>query len=76
MRLITNGIKHCILNDKSEARKTEIKKGDYSSDDYCRHDFDTTRFIIRLDENNFIGFESALLKTIGFWEKFILHPKL
>jgi hypothetical protein len=70
MRLITNGIKHCVLNDKSRKEKTVIHQGDFSTD-FSRHDFDVTRFIIQTDLNKSIDFENTLLKTIEYWEKVI-----
>lgn len=69
MRLITNGIKHCVLNDKSRKEKTTIYQGDYSTD-YSRHDYDVTRFVIEID-NNKIDFEKVLLETIQFWKLFL-----
>ena len=71
MRLITNGIKHCILNDKSRREKTKIHKGGYSYGHYSRHHYDVTRFIIEISENESLDFEKTLLKTIDFWRNFI-----
>lgn len=67
MRLITNGVKHCVLNDKSRKEKTVIHKGDFSTD-FSRHDFDVTRFVIEIGLNEKIDFEKTLLKTIDFWK--------
>ena len=67
MRLITNGIKHCVLNDKTRKEKTVIHKGDFSTD-FSRHDFDVTRFVIKIGLNENIDFEKTLLKTIDFWK--------
>ncbi len=70
MRLITNGIKHCVLNDQSRKEKTLIHQGDYSTE-YSRHDYDVNRFIIQLTSDNFIDFENTLLKTIEYWKKVV-----
>lgn len=70
MRLITNGVKHCILNDKSRKEKTKVHKGDYSTD-YSRHDYDVTRFVIQKNDNETIDFEKLLLNTIEYWKKVI-----
>lgn len=75
MRLITNGTKHCILNDKSRLEVTKIHSGDYSTD-YSRHDYDVTRFVVKIDENKEIDFEKALLKTIDFWKKLVKNGKI
>ena len=74
MRLITNGIKHCILNDKSRKEKAIVHQGDYSTD-YSRHDFDVARFVIEIDENTKINFEHVLLKTIEFWNGILNNDK-
>ncbi|HAN79501.1 MAG TPA: hypothetical protein DCQ31_17910 [Bacteroidales bacterium] len=71
MKLITNGIKHCVLNDKSRKEKTGLHDGGYSSD-YSRHDYDVTRFVIQLENDRIIDFEKALLKTIDYWEEFLI----
>ena len=73
MRLITNGIKHCVLNDKSRKEKTVIHKGDFSTD-FSRNDFNVTRFVIELNKGKKIDFENTLLKTIDYW-KLILNDK-
>lgn len=70
MRLISNGTKHCILN-KAATVKTATKIGDFKNSDWSRHDFDTTRFIIELENGEKIGFEKILLKTIDFWRLFL-----
>ena len=70
MRLITNGIKHCVLNDKSRNEKTIIHQGDFSTD-FSRHDFDVTRFVIQTNSDKSIDFENTLLKTIDYWNKVI-----
>ena len=75
MRLITNGTKHCILKDKNRTESTEIKIGDFNNSDWSRHDFDVTRFIIKIDENNSFDFERTLLKTIKFWKEFLNNAK-
>jgi hypothetical protein len=67
MRLITNGIKHCILKDQSRKEKTIIQPGDFSSD-FSRHDFNVNRFIIELDDDKKIDFEKTLVTTINFWK--------
>lgn len=73
MRSITNGTKHCISDKKSE--KTETHIGDYNPNDFCRHDFDVARFIIKLKNGESVDFEESLLKTIEFWKNFIENPK-
>lgn len=73
MRVITNGIKHCIPRDLTNKKETRTGKGDYSPYDYSRHDYNVPRFEIKIDKSTSIDFESALLKTIEFWEEFILE---
>jgi hypothetical protein len=69
MRTITNGSKHCKVNQKN---RTEISKGDYNPYDYDRHDYDVPRFvIIKDDTNEEIDFEEILIKTIEFWKIFL-----
>lgn len=75
MRLITNGIKHCVLNDKNIKEKTAIHNGGYSSEHYNRHHYDVTRFIIEIDNQDNLDFEDTLVKTIEFWRNFIINPK-
>lgn len=75
MRLITNGIKHCILNDKNRTEKTKIHIGDFDDNDFCRHDWDVTRFIIEINDKEEIDFEETLLTTIEFWRNFIENPR-
>ncbi|HAF27841.1 MAG TPA: hypothetical protein DCG75_02235 [Bacteroidales bacterium] len=70
MRLITNGIKHCVLNDKDRKEKTKIHEGGYSMD-YSRHDYDVTRFVIQINLKKQLDFEETLLKTIDYWKKVI-----
>ncbi|WP_458626445.1 hypothetical protein [Winogradskyella sp. PC D3.3] len=70
MRLITNGTKHCILRDSNRKEKTVLKKGDFSSD-FCRKDFDVSRFIIQIDKNEELDFEKTLLITIAYWKEFL-----
>lgn len=74
MRLITNGTKHCILKDTSRKEKTVLKKGDFSSD-FSRKDFNVSRFIIKINENEELDFEKTLLITIEFWKNFIESHK-
>lgn len=75
MRSITNGTKHCISNKKDESEKTITYIGDYDPYEYCRHDFDVARFVIKQKDGNSVDFEKCLLKTIEFWKSFIDNPK-
>lgn len=68
MRLITNGIKHCVLNDKNLKGRTALHQGDFNND-FSRHDFYVTRFVIETDKGDSINFETTLLKTIDYWKK-------
>lgn len=69
MRLITNGTKHCILNDKSNTTQAKIHNGGFS-DDFKGEDFDVTRLIIK-DKTTEIDFEKLLKQTIEFWEAYL-----
>lgn len=75
MRSITNGTKHCISNKAINSEKTEKYIGDYDPSNFCRHDFDVARFIIKLKNGSSIDFEESLLKTIEFWKKFVENPR-
>jgi len=67
MRLITNGSKHCILNDKSRTEKTKLHQGVYSNA-YSRA-YDVSRFIIE-DKGEDLDFHAILEVTIEYWKKF------
>ncbi len=71
MRIIANGIKHCKISLKGKDSETLVSPGDYSQYDYSRHDYLVPKFIIKLENNKEIDFESVLLKTIDFWKTFI-----
>jgi len=60
MKLIANGSKHCVLNDKSLSQKTQISQGDFSPYDFNRHDFNVPRFEIEIDDNTKVDFEKSL----------------
>jgi hypothetical protein len=68
MRLITNGTKHCILNDKSRSERTNLHKGIFSKQ-FSRQ-FNVSRFIIAVEENKSIDFQDTLVKTINYWKIF------
>lgn len=69
MRTISNGSKHCKINQKN---RTEISEGDFSSNDFDRHDYDVPVFVIINDlTNEELDFEELLVKTIDFWRKFL-----
>lgn len=70
MRLITNGIKHCILYDINRNEKTVIQSGSYSTD-YNRNQYNVPKFIIEINSNKRIDFEEVLIKTIKYWERLI-----
>lgn len=70
MRLITNGVKHCILKDNTRKEKTLLHKGGFSSD-YSRKDFDVTRYVIQINKKKAIDFEVTLLKTIEYWRELL-----
>ncbi|MDR6966888.1 hypothetical protein J2X31_000888 [Flavobacterium arsenatis] len=67
MRLITNGSKHCILNDKSLTQKTKLHKGVFSNVFSRQHD--VSRFIIE-DNGKELDFYSILELTIDYWKTF------
>lgn len=68
MRMITNGSKHCKVNQK---HRTVVSTGDFSPYDFCRRDFVVPRFVIVNEINEEIDFENLLVKTIIFWESFL-----
>ncbi|MCW2120598.1 hypothetical protein [Flavobacterium sp. 7A] len=68
MRMITNGSKHCKVNQK---HRTIVSTGDFSSGDFSRHDFAVPRFVITNENSEEIDFEKLLLVTIDFWKKFL-----
>jgi hypothetical protein len=68
MRMITNGSKHCKVNQK---HRTVVSTGDFSPYDFSRHDWDVPRFVIVNEINEEIDFERLLLKTITFWESYL-----
>ena len=69
MRTITNGSKHCKVNQEN---RTEVSEGDFSPYDFDRHDFDVPRFVVTNDASNEeVDFEELLVKTMVFWETFI-----
>ena len=69
MRTITNGSKHCKIN---QSNRTEISEGDFYPYDFDRHDFNVPVFVIINDSTNEeLNFEELLKKTIEFWGKFI-----
>jgi hypothetical protein len=70
MRLITNGIKHCILNDNTRKEKTIVKEGDFSTE-FSRHDFNVTRFEIEINKNKKIDFEKTLITVINYWKELL-----
>lgn len=56
----------------NRANRTEISKGDFSTYDFYRKDFDVPRFVIITDiTNEELDFEELLLKTIVFWQTFL-----
>jgi len=71
MRLITNGIKHCVLYDQRRNERIVMYQGGYSHD-YSRHDYDVPRFVLEIDKGQTMDFENILIKTMDFW-KLILH---
>ena len=69
MRTITNGSKHCKVN---QSDRTEVSSGDFDPNDFDRHDFYVPRFVIVNDNTNEeIDFENLLVKTIEFWKRFL-----
>lgn len=69
MRMITNGSKHCKVNQDD---RTVVSSGDFSPYDYSRHDYNVPRFVV-VNENSSeeLDFETLLLKTITFWETYL-----
>lgn len=65
MRLITNGSKHCILNDKQRKESTKLHEGVFSNE--FSREFDISRFIIE-DDGTEIDFQSILEKVIEYWK--------
>jgi hypothetical protein len=70
MQFIANGSKHCVLNDNSLKLQTTTSEGHYSTK-YSRHDFEVPRFVIKINQNNFIDFEQTFLATKDFWIEFL-----
>lgn len=68
MRMITNGSKHCKVN---QSHRTIISSGDFSPYDFNRHDFAVPRFVVVNEIGEEIDFEKLLLATITFWEGFL-----
>jgi len=69
MRMVTNGSKHCKVN---QSNRTVVSVGDFSPYDYCRNDYLVPRFVIVSDNNSEeLDFETLLMKTINFWETFL-----
>lgn len=68
MRMITNGSKHCKINQR---HRTIISSGDFSPYDFSRHDWAVPRFVIVDDHNEELDFEKLLLATIAFWKSFL-----
>jgi len=69
MRTITNGSKHCKVNQRN---RTGISEGDFSPYDFDRHDFDVPVFVIINDlTNEELDFEQILVTTIEFWQSFL-----
>jgi hypothetical protein len=69
MRQITNGSKHCKVNQES---RTATSSGDFSPYDFDRHDFAVPRFVIVNDNTGEeLDFEDLLVKTIKFWEEYL-----
>jgi hypothetical protein len=71
MRLVANGSKHCILRDPQIKDKTVLYSGDFSFEDFNRHDFDVDRFQIVNGKRSAIDFEEVLVKTMNFWRTYI-----
>ena len=70
MRMITNGSKHCKINQK---HKTITSSGDFSPYDFCRHDFSVPRFVIINENEEEIDFEKLLVATIKYWENLLIE---
>ncbi|MES2240124.1 MAG: hypothetical protein V4497_07675 [Bacteroidota bacterium] len=68
MRMITNGSKHCKINQK---HRTVISKGGYSPYDYCRKDYAVPRFVVTNEIEEEVDFENLLCVTIDFWKRFL-----
>lgn len=68
MRMITNGSKHCKINEK---HKTITSSGDFSPYDYNRHDYAVPRFVIKNEIDEEIDFEKLLVTTITYWENLL-----
>jgi hypothetical protein len=68
MRMITNGLKHCKINQQYH---TVISSGDFSPYDFHRNDFLVPRFIIINDNDDELDFENLFLKTKNFWKTFL-----
>ncbi|MDB5236708.1 MAG: hypothetical protein JWR44_3701 [Hymenobacter sp.] len=76
MRLIANGSKHCILRGSTIREKTVLYQGDFSHEEFNRHEFSVDRFEIALDDATTIDFEDVLLKTIDFWRAYLVECEL
>jgi hypothetical protein len=69
MRMITNGSKHCKIDQK---HKTVTSTGDFSPYDFSRNDFTVPRFVIINEIGEEIDFEELLVTTISFWEDLLI----
>jgi hypothetical protein len=73
MRLITNGVKHCILKDQNTKESTKLREGDFCSLDFDFRDFAVQRYVIetksgaKMEE---LDYQTILENVISFWTSF------
>jgi hypothetical protein len=70
MHDIANGSKHNnVSRPKAKIKKTELHRGDYSSD-YSRKDYNISKLIIELETGETLDFYIEIKKVINFWKEY------
>jgi hypothetical protein len=71
MHDIANGSKHSKLTrPKASIKLTRVHDGDFSNDDFCSEDFDTSRLEIELEDGTILFFPDVIEKVIAFWKSY------
>src|SRR3970040_211065 len=65
LQLIANGVKHFRLNDEGIRQSTELHEGEFS--DEFSDEFDTSGFVIKLNDKETVDFRHTLAKAIDYW---------
>lgn len=66
MHLIANGVKHCRLRNTNIDQKIVHHKGEFTNE--FSREFNISRFIIVLGNNDSLDFYTTLEKTIEYWK--------